>query len=132
MKICPICKNVKLKKILDKNKTNIFTGTSNYKKNHLKFKCLLYQCLVCNFIFQNPSNHLKNKLSKIYSSHQAQLSLPIGEGNWGKERFNSMKEKLSELNSNLSFYWFCYGEYEDIYKKELHYKNGEEIFEDSE
>ena len=32
MKICPICKNVKLKKILDKNKTNIFTGTSNYKK----------------------------------------------------------------------------------------------------
>ncbi len=99
MKKCLICNNKKLKIILDKNKTNIFTGTSNYKKYHPQFKCLVYQCLGCNFIFQNPSKHLKNKLSKIYSSKEAQLSQPLGEGNWGKERFNSMKDKLSELEN---------------------------------
>ena len=99
MRKCPICNNKKLKIVLDKNKTNIFTGTSNYKKYHPQFKCLVYQCLGCNFIFQNPSKHLKNKLSKIYSSNEAQLSQPLGEGNWGKERFNSMKEKLSELEN---------------------------------
>ena len=99
MNKCPICKNIKLRKILDKKKTNIFTGTSNYKNKNLKFKCLLNQCLVCNFVFQNPSTNLKNKLSKIYTSHEAQLSQPMGEGNWGKKRFNAIKDKLSELKN---------------------------------
>ena len=97
MNKCPICKNIKLKKILDKNKTNIFTGTSTNK--NIKFKCLLYQCLVCNFVFQIPSSNLKNKLSKIYSSNEAQLSQPMGEGNWGTARFNAIKDKLSELKN---------------------------------
>jgi len=41
-------------------------------------------------------------------------------------------KKLSALFSKLSFYWYSYGEYEDIFKKELHFKNGKQLFEDSE
>ena len=99
MNKCPICKNIKLKKVLNKNKTNIFTGTSTIKNRNIQFKCLLYQCLACNFVFQNPSSNLKKKLSKIYSSNEAQLSQPMGEGSWGTARYNAIKDKLSELKN---------------------------------
>lgn len=41
-------------------------------------------------------------------------------------------KKLSELFNTLSFYWFCYGEYDDISYKEFHFKDGNQTFEDSE
>ena len=99
VKKCPICNNKKFEIILDKNKTNIFTGASNFGKSHPQFKCLVYQCVGCNFIFQNPSKNLTNKLSKIYSSNQGQLSQLLSKGNWGKERFILVNEKLSELKN---------------------------------
>ena len=39
---------------------------------------------------------------------------------------------LSKIHSKLSFYWFCYGEYDDIVYKEFHFKNGEPTYEESE
>ena len=39
---------------------------------------------------------------------------------------------LSKLINKLSFYWFCYGEYDDASHKEFHYEDGNQTFEDSE
>ena len=94
---CKLCDSKVLKKILDRKKTKIYTNSHDKKINNFKVKCVLYQCQECNFIFQIPSLILKKKLTKIYQSTNAQLSQPLGEGNWGIERFNMLKSKLSEI-----------------------------------
>jgi len=96
-KKCSICNSYKLKIILDKKRTNIFSNSEDHKKNNIKYKCKLFQCRNCNFVFQLPTKSLKEKLNSIYKSKNAQISQPLGEGNWGKERFNFLKNKLNEI-----------------------------------
>ena len=41
-------------------------------------------------------------------------------------------KKLSEQFKLLSFYWFCYGEYDNASYKEFHFKAGKQTFMDTE
>ncbi len=95
---CEICKNKNFVKILNKNKTKIYTNREDNKKDNKKLKCILYQCKNCNFVFQKITKKLKDSLSKIYKSEFAQLSQPLGQGNWGKKRFLALKGKLDRIN----------------------------------
>ena len=91
---CKICNGNKFNIILNKKKSKIFTNREDSKLDNKKLICRLNQCVNCNFIFQKPSEKLRLYLTSIYKSKFSQLSQPLGEGNWGKERFNLLKGKL--------------------------------------
>ena len=88
---CKICNGNKFNIILNKKKSKIFTNREDSKLDNKKLICRLNQCVNCNFIFQKPSEKLRLYLTSIYKSKFSQLSQLLGEGNWGKERFNLLK-----------------------------------------
>ncbi len=96
--LCKICNSQEFICILDKKRTKIYTNREDSELDKTKLSCKLYQCIKCNFIFQQPTNKLKQHLLNIYQSEYAQLSQPLGEGNWGRERFNSLKKKIKYIS----------------------------------
>tara|TARA_Y100000741_G_C18217899_1_gene544561 strand:+ start:212 stop:1342 length:1131 start_codon:yes stop_codon:yes gene_type:complete len=95
---CKLCNGKRFKIILNKKKTKIFTNAEDAKNSSSKIKCILLQCRDCNFVFQKNNTNLNKNLSKIYKSKNSQLSRPLGEGNWGKERFLYLKSKIKNIN----------------------------------
>ena len=97
-KVCQVCQSRNFVHILKRKKTKIYTNREDSKKDNKKLKCILYQCDNCNFVFQKITTGLKVSLSKIYKSDFAQLSQPLGQGNWGKKRFLALKGKLDHIH----------------------------------
>ena len=89
--LCKICKSEQFISILNRDKTKIYTNREDNKRNNERLECILYQCKNCNFVFQNITKKLKDSMSKIYKSDFAQLSQPLGQGNWGKKKIFSIK-----------------------------------------
>ena len=98
-KLCKICNSSKFVCILDKKRTKIYTNREDSELDKNKLKCRLYQCIRCNFVFQKTTNKLTKYLTNIYQSEYAQLSQPLGKGNWGKKRFELLKGKLDFIFS---------------------------------
>ena len=98
--ICPLCGYSMSQTILDKRAIPIFTraGDESNKKFGV-YKCILKQCEKCRHVFQPLSKDLKRALELMYKSSKcAQISTPLGIGNWGKERALHLLEKLKRIN----------------------------------
>ena len=83
---CPICGYSNFESILSKSSIPIFTNAGDKGKVFNKYPCKLDQCKDCGHVFQPQSDSLRDTLISVYHSDEAQLSTPLGEGNWGKDR----------------------------------------------
>lgn len=83
---CYVCGGKKCVEILNKPNVRVWTNTGYDPSCTTKNKrCVLEQCVDCGHVFQPVNNDLRDDLREIYSSHNAQLSTPLGKGNWGLE-----------------------------------------------
>lgn len=80
---CLICNSPEKEIILSKESISIWLGTEDNKPPRQSFKCCLIQCTKCGHVQQEISNELKHFLNSVYSSSYAQVSIPLGKGNWG-------------------------------------------------
>jgi len=90
---CKICESIEYIQILDKENIPIWTGSPQETYDY--FPCLLKQCTECGHVYQEVPFDLSEKLKKIYESSHAQVSSPLGSGNWGLERAQLFLEKLN-------------------------------------
>ena len=90
---CKICKSIEYIEILNKENTPIWTGSSEECYDY--FPCHLKQCTDCGHVYQEVPLILSEKLKKIYESNHAQVSTPLGSGNWGLSRAWWFLEKLN-------------------------------------
>ena len=96
---CPLCGLSKIETILEKRAIPIFTSANDESKVDFgKHSCILKQCKGCGHVFQPTSKKLINALQKIYDSEFAQISTPLGEGNWGTERAPYLFNKMSDID----------------------------------
>lgn len=95
---CYICGNNRVKEILNKPDTILWTNTSDYSSNRKrKYKCIVVQCNHCGHVFQPMSKELLNILNEIYLSNQAYLSTPMGRGNWGLTRAGNFLKTFTKV-----------------------------------
>ncbi|MFX0135961.1 MAG: class I SAM-dependent methyltransferase [Candidatus Hodarchaeota archaeon] len=102
---CYLCKSTRYAEILNKEETYIWTNTNDDTSIKRKNKCILYQCKDCGHIYQPIDSDLRKVLREIYLSKQAQLSTPMGMGNWGIERakrFFDVFDRVVDLNKYKS------------------------------
>jgi len=105
---CYICGNEKFVSILNKEPINIWTGSSdNDTHREYRFECRLFQCLSCSHIQQNITEELEEILHRTYESVHAQVSTPIGMGEWGKKRGDYILNKLNLNNHKTALEIGC-------------------------
>ena len=95
---CPICNCSDYLSILEKPSVPIFTNAEDKSHTFNKHPCNLVQCKICGHVFQPQSKSLKDKLVDVYHSDEAQLSTPLGVGNWGKERAKFSVSRLKGID----------------------------------
>ncbi|MBA7591591.1 hypothetical protein ES708_33751 [subsurface metagenome] len=97
---CPLCGSRKCVKILSKKGVFIWTNTRDDSVHiRKKYDCIIVQCEACGHVYQPISDDLRNILNDVYLSNQAQLSTPLGKGNWGLERAKSFINRfLNTIN----------------------------------
>ena len=94
---CYLCGNKRIKKILNKPDTILWTNSSDDSSNKIrKYKCILVQCNHCGHVFQPMSSELTYILNEIYLSNQAYLSTPMGRGNWGLARADNFLKTFTK------------------------------------
>ena len=99
MKSCPLCGYSKAESILKKRAIPIFTNAPDkFQEDFETYRCDLDQCVKCGHVFQHISENLKIALEKIYKSEHAQITTPLGVGNWGRERAPYLFEKLKRID----------------------------------
>lgn len=95
---CPLCGYSKIEKILKKRAIPIFINSGDkVQEKYKSYRCELSQCIKCGHVFQHISENLRIALEKIYKSEYAQISTPLGVGNWGRERAPYLIEKLKRV-----------------------------------
>lgn len=100
MTTCPLCGCSESERILDKPAIPIFTNADDtFQKDHELHPCELQQCTRCSHVFQKITERLKNTLDNLYRSSHAQITTPLGSGNWGKERAPYLMEKLKRIET---------------------------------
>jgi SAM-dependent methyltransferase len=95
--ICSICGSSKIQTILAKLAIPIFTNANDKDLSLNKYPCNLVQCGDCGHVFQPVSKALKNALEEVYNSEHAQLSTPLGVGNWGEDRAHYSVDRLKGI-----------------------------------
>ena len=99
MMSCPLCGYSKAERILKKRAIPIFTNAADKCQEDFEtYRCELDQCVKCGHAFQHVSENLKTALEKIYKSEHAQITTPLGVGNWGRERAPYLLEKLKRID----------------------------------
>lgn len=100
LRVCPLCGFSMSQTILDKPAIPIFTRAGDESNKEFGvYKCILKQCERCGHVFQPLSKDLKRALELMYKSSEcAQISTPLGVGNWGKERALFLLEKLKMID----------------------------------
>jgi len=95
---CSICDSSKIQTILAKPAITIFTNGEDKDLSPLtKYPCTLVQCGDCGHVFQPVSSALKTSLEEVYASEHAQLSTPLGVGNWGEDRAHYSVNRLKGI-----------------------------------
>jgi SAM-dependent methyltransferase len=94
---CPICDCSNFETILSKPSIPIFTNAGDKGKVFNKYPCKLDQCKKCGHVFQPQSDSLRDALISVYHSDEAQLSTPLGVGNWGKDRAKYSVGRLENI-----------------------------------
>jgi SAM-dependent methyltransferase len=81
--------------IMNRKPTPIWAGVDDEQgfNKHL-FECKLHQCRNCGHVQQLLAGELEGVLRSTYQSKDAQLSTPIGKGNWGSRRALQIMEQL--------------------------------------
>lgn len=99
--ICPLCGCLKSETILQKQAIPIFTNAEDvHRDKNETYPCRLLQCINCGHVFQQMTEELEISLEKIYRSDHAQITTPLGFGNWGKERALYLLEKLKRIKKH--------------------------------
>ena len=96
---CHLCGHSKVEAILEKPAIPIYTNASDEdRKDNRLYSCCLNQCLECGHVFQPISKEIRNALETVYLSEYAQITTPLGTGNWGKERASYYLNKLGKID----------------------------------
>lgn len=96
--ICPLCGFLETETILQKKSIPIFTNADDICRDKSEtYPCKLLQCVHCGHVFQQMTEELEVSLEKIYRSSHAQITTPLGFGNWGRERASYLLEKIRRL-----------------------------------
>ncbi|MBF0479353.1 MAG: class I SAM-dependent methyltransferase [Candidatus Omnitrophica bacterium] len=101
---CYACGNREAQMILDQPAASIATNTpDDHNSSAGKFPCQLFQCLACGHVYEKVTPELRSALADIYTSCAAQLSVSMGEGNWGKERGEKILKHFNRLVDITAF-----------------------------
>lgn len=96
---CYLCGSGRYIEILNKRDVYIWTNASDEEIDKKRmYKCVLNQCKDCGHIYQPVNDGLRNILNGIYLSDNAQVSTPLGKGNWGLERAEHFLDKIDFKN----------------------------------
>jgi len=96
---CNLCGKTSVEVILDKPAIPIFTNARDEdKEDNQLYSCYLTQCLNCGHVFQPISKDVREALEAVYRSEYAQLTTPLGTGNWGKEMAVHQLSKLGKID----------------------------------
>ncbi len=96
---CYLCDSHKYIEILNKQDVRIWTNADDEQQGAQKsYQCVLRQCENCGHVYQPINDDLRNMLSEIYLSNNAQGSTPMGKGNWGLKRAKDFLDKVDFKN----------------------------------
>jgi len=94
---CYLCGSERYREILNKSDTLIWTNASDEVTSRKRmYRCVINQCENCGHIYQPLSSDLKSILGELYCSNHAQLSTPLGRGNWGMKRAEKFLDILQK------------------------------------
>ena len=83
---CYVCENSGAATILDRPPVRVWTNADDAQASDAHYPCRLLQCGNCGHVYQPIDKGLEDLLNLIYQSENAQLSTPVGKGNWGMQR----------------------------------------------
>ena len=105
---CYLCGSTRYIEILNKHDVCVWTNASDDEVNQRRmYKCVLNQCKECGHIYQPVDDDLRDILSEIYLSDNAQASTPMGKGNWGLERAKLFLDMIGPKNYNSAIEIGC-------------------------